>query len=298
MSVGHTVVLLHDELYDSLYDVLNQRYLDVNGKRFSNISIRNETIRVQIHPSFRFIIVVPVASAHHTSDEPSQHTPIAFLNRLEKQYVTIENLRASHARNWEKLLLQFKARILKTLQNNTKKTFDYFSAFAGYVPTLTFASVLMYAQNVIAKANKQNDNEDHNINALTDTDQNVFDYGIALLLANCYLPHFITHRDLSLKDKLKVIDRVSPFSSLRDVIKYFTAKTMNCLESNEPILLRVTTHDHFHQRADVQKYFKVKNRFLEYEFETLLNAFDIDEDSKQHDLEELVLVNINEIVSA
>lgn len=38
MKSGHTVVLLHlDEVYDSLYDVLNQIYLKV------------ETIRVQIH---------------------------------------------------------------------------------------------------------------------------------------------------------------------------------------------------------------------------------------------------------
>eukprot|EP01084_Bolivina_argentea_P268492 456053_1 len=58
MSNGHTVVLLHlNKLYDSLYHVLNQRYIKIGSKQFSSISISDETIRVQIHPSFRFIIV-------------------------------------------------------------------------------------------------------------------------------------------------------------------------------------------------------------------------------------------------
>eukprot|EP01084_Bolivina_argentea_P183880 317244_1 len=97
---------------------------------------------------------------------------------------------------------------------------------------------------------------------------------------------------------------------------------MNCLESNlesnEITLIRVTTHDHFHQKTDIQKHFKVKNRFLEYELEsepllehmqqTTGDAFDTNEDSTTttsfhihsttQELRELVLVNINEIVSA
>eukprot|EP01084_Bolivina_argentea_P132578 233977_1 len=93
MSNGHTVVLLHlNRLYDSLYQVLNQRYIKIGTKQFSSISISDETVRVQIHPSFRFIIVSPISSAHHTSENANDHAPIAFLNRLEKHYISVNSL--------------------------------------------------------------------------------------------------------------------------------------------------------------------------------------------------------------
>eukprot|EP01084_Bolivina_argentea_P292189 502266_1 len=109
---------------------------------------------------------------------------------------------------------------------------------------------------------------------------------------NCYLRHFITHKDISLKHKLRVIDRSTPFSSLVDVIHHFQAKTNNNIRivrssvvnrdnenQNKMTLIRVTTHDHFHQKSDISKHFKVKNRFLEYEVE--INASPLNKVSAQ-----------------
>ena len=88
MINGNIVILLHlTELYDSLYDILNQKYLVVDNKRFSKISIRNETIKIEIHPSFLIIVVVPSIYAYHKDKNEDNHTPVAFLNRFKKYVI-------------------------------------------------------------------------------------------------------------------------------------------------------------------------------------------------------------------
>eukprot|EP01084_Bolivina_argentea_P213002 361926_1 len=88
MLLGKVCVLLKlEQLYDSLYDVLNQRYSNVDGQEFCKVCIGGDAIQCQIHPSFRFIVVVPKDEAHHSCNNIENFTPVAFLNRFEKQYL-------------------------------------------------------------------------------------------------------------------------------------------------------------------------------------------------------------------
>eukprot|EP01083_Nonionella_stella_P272242 923023_1 len=92
MIRGDTCVLLNlDQLYDSLYDVLNQRYLNIDDQKFCRICIGGESITCRIHPSFKIIVVVPTTNAHHIGHR-DHHTPTAFLNRFEKAYLDIDLL--------------------------------------------------------------------------------------------------------------------------------------------------------------------------------------------------------------
>eukprot|EP01084_Bolivina_argentea_P200134 342275_1 len=258
MSNGHTVVLLHlNNLYDCLYHVLNQRYLKIGSKQFSSISISDETIRVQIHPSFRFIIVAPISSAHHTSENVNDHTPIAFLNRLEKHYIPINNLYDHHQQ------------LLSTLEKKLKLMYaglSYFHVFAGYVPTLTAASALVYAQHAVSKKATLFNQLDEE----KDDDAKVIDFAIAILSSNCHAQQFWS------KD-----DNTTAFKSLIEIIKYFSSKVL------EPIqLIRVTTYEHLTEQNDLKKYFIVKDVFEEWS------------DSTDSKLKKIVLVNINNIESS
>eukprot|EP01084_Bolivina_argentea_P280910 480502_1 len=88
MQSGKVCVLLKlEQLYDSLYDVLNQRYLNVDGQKFCRICIGGESIRCQIHQTFRCIVVAPRHEAHHLTSNTGDFIPVAFLNRFEKQYL-------------------------------------------------------------------------------------------------------------------------------------------------------------------------------------------------------------------
>ena len=88
MIRGKTVILLKlDQLYDSLYDVLNQRYLTVDNQKFCRICIGGESINCAISREFRCIVVSSRDEAHHDAKDTNSHLPVAFLNRFEKQYL-------------------------------------------------------------------------------------------------------------------------------------------------------------------------------------------------------------------
>eukprot|EP01084_Bolivina_argentea_P310586 537479_1 len=102
MLSGKVVVLLKlEQLYDSLYDVLNQRYLTVDTHKFCRICIGGESINCKVDPSFKIICVVPSDEAYHKSKQIENHTPTAFLNRFEKFYVDITLLQKTGiGNNW------------------------------------------------------------------------------------------------------------------------------------------------------------------------------------------------------
>ena len=98
MSTGKVCVLLKlDRLYDSLYSVLNQRYINAEGQRFCSISLGQEKISCIIHKNFRTIVVMSKEEAHHICKDKdhynihhqckSKHAPVAFLSRFEKHYL-------------------------------------------------------------------------------------------------------------------------------------------------------------------------------------------------------------------
>ncbi|ETN99344.1 hypothetical protein RFI_38137 [Reticulomyxa filosa] len=88
MSNGKLCILLKlEQLYDSLYDVLNQRYQAVDGQKFCRICIGDEPIRCRIAKTFRCIVVVSREEAFHECKNSDLHTPVAFLSRFEKFFL-------------------------------------------------------------------------------------------------------------------------------------------------------------------------------------------------------------------
>jgi hypothetical protein len=73
------VVLVHCEsLYESLYDLLNQHYVEYGGQTYVRLAFGSYTRLCPIHKSFRVIVIVEISDAYTKLAPP-------LLNRFEKQ---------------------------------------------------------------------------------------------------------------------------------------------------------------------------------------------------------------------
>ena len=88
MATGTTAVLVqHDNIYEALYDVLNQRYVvktdPATGRtqRLLRLAIGSRSQLCQVHPAFKLVVIVEAERAWAQLD-------LAMLNRFEKQLFT------------------------------------------------------------------------------------------------------------------------------------------------------------------------------------------------------------------
>ena len=79
MAEGITIVLVHcDQLYESLYDLLNQHYTEYGGQLYVRLAYGSHSRLCPIHRDFRVIVVVDIVDAYNRLAPP-------LLNRFEKQ---------------------------------------------------------------------------------------------------------------------------------------------------------------------------------------------------------------------
>ena len=78
-----TILILKDfdSIYPSLYDLFNQNFVKVKGKKYARIALGNKTNSFsEVNNNFRCIIIVDQDKI------PDQEIP--FLNRFEKQNIS------------------------------------------------------------------------------------------------------------------------------------------------------------------------------------------------------------------
>ncbi|KAK3096790.1 hypothetical protein FSP39_003301 [Pinctada imbricata] len=86
METGSTVVLLNlENLYESLYDALNQYYVYFGGERYVDLGLGTHRVKCRVHKEFRLIVVAE-------KDIVYNKFPIPLINRLEKHFLTISNM--------------------------------------------------------------------------------------------------------------------------------------------------------------------------------------------------------------
>lgn len=83
MELGKTVILLNAyNLYESLYDALNQYYYEFAGQKYVHLGLDTHRIKCFVHNSFRLIIIAEKSAVYD-----SKRFPIPLLNRLEKHFL-------------------------------------------------------------------------------------------------------------------------------------------------------------------------------------------------------------------
>lgn len=81
METGRPVILLNlENIYESLYDLLNQCYTILPRGRYIDLGMRSHRIRCRVHEDFRLIIIADRLKVFSLF-------PSALINRLEKHFV-------------------------------------------------------------------------------------------------------------------------------------------------------------------------------------------------------------------
>eukprot|EP01084_Bolivina_argentea_P225336 380827_1 len=92
METGKTLILCNlDQIHEALYDMLNQRYEFRHNKMYCRIALGSSSQRCFVHPAFKCIVTMSKQKAYQDNG-----TPIAFLNRFEKQLISYRSTLVSH----------------------------------------------------------------------------------------------------------------------------------------------------------------------------------------------------------
>lgn len=88
MELGRKVILLNTyNLYESLYDALNQYYEEFGNQKLVNLGLGTHRLKCAVHEQFRLYIIADKASVYD-----AKRFPIPLLNRLEKHFLNSTTL--------------------------------------------------------------------------------------------------------------------------------------------------------------------------------------------------------------
>uniref|UniRef100_A0A8C6CC37 E3 ubiquitin-protein ligase RNF213 n=1 Tax=Monodon monoceros TaxID=40151 RepID=A0A8C6CC37_MONMO len=125
METGKMVVLLNlQNLYESLYDALNQYYVYLGGQKYVDLGLGTHRVKCRVHPDFRLIVI-------EEKDVVYKHFPIPLINRLEKHYLDINTV----LEKWQKNIVEeLKAWVEKFIDVKAEQ----FLAIPKYSPSDVF----------------------------------------------------------------------------------------------------------------------------------------------------------------
>ena len=83
MEIGKTIILLNSyNLYESLYDALNQYYYEFAGQKYVDLGLGTHRIKCSVNDSFNLIIIAEKSAVYD-----SKRFPVPLINRLEKHFL-------------------------------------------------------------------------------------------------------------------------------------------------------------------------------------------------------------------
>lgn len=147
METGQTVVLLNlQNLYESLYDALNQYYVQLAGQKYVDLGLGTHRVKCRVHPKFRLIVI-------EEKEVVYKQFPIPLINRLEKHYLDINTVLNKLQRD---IVEELKKWVNNFIAVDTEKhlmgqqKYSPSDAFVGYHPD-TCASVVVQMTEKLKK---------------------------------------------------------------------------------------------------------------------------------------------------
>ncbi|XP_034002602.1 E3 ubiquitin-protein ligase rnf213-alpha-like isoform X2 [Trematomus bernacchii] len=232
METGQTVVLLNlQNLYESLYDVLNQYYVTLGGQKYVDLGLGTHRVKCRVHKNFRLIVI-------EEKEVVYEQFPIPLINRLEKHYVDINTVLrneqkeiAGHLQKWVDDFVSSSG------QKPMKKQYAPCDVFIGYHSDTCSSVVLQITEN----------------QGIETDAQTILDKAKDILL-NCATPDSVVRLDKSkMPDEerehiMKEYVKAEMHSSLGDYIVYHTQQ----LEQSQ-FFTEVTTFSRLLTAADTQQ---------------------------------------------
>lgn len=140
METGQAVVLLNlQNLYESLYDALNQYYVCLGEQKYVDLGLGSHRVKCRVHRNFRLIVI-------EEREVVYEQFPVPLINRLEKHYLDIHTVLNTEQKRMVQQLEEWVALFVSLNTQNTAQTYKYQPAdvFIGYHSD-TCASVVLQA---------------------------------------------------------------------------------------------------------------------------------------------------------
>ncbi|XP_055509816.1 E3 ubiquitin-protein ligase rnf213-alpha isoform X2 [Leucoraja erinacea] len=147
METGQMVVLLNlQNLYESLYDALNQYYVYLGGQKYVDLGLGTHRVKCRVHPKFRLIVI-------EEKEVVYREFPIPLINRLEKHYLDINTVldreQRSTANCMEKWVQRFTAAKSQNVSTHGREQkYDPSDVFVGYHSDTCASVVLKITQSL------------------------------------------------------------------------------------------------------------------------------------------------------
>ncbi|XP_064180420.1 E3 ubiquitin-protein ligase rnf213-alpha-like [Anguilla rostrata] len=129
METGQTVILLNlQNLYESLYDALNQYYVCLGGQNYVDLGLGTHRVKCRVHPNFRLIVI-------EEKEVVYRQFPVPLINRLEKHYLDINAVLRSDQKEMVKELEGWVEQFITTNQNSMavqRQKYQPPDVFIGY----------------------------------------------------------------------------------------------------------------------------------------------------------------------
>uniref|UniRef100_A0A674BCY9 RING-type E3 ubiquitin transferase n=1 Tax=Salmo trutta TaxID=8032 RepID=A0A674BCY9_SALTR len=208
METGRTVVLLNlQNLYESLYDALNQYYVCLGGQKYVDLGLGTHRVKCRVHKDFRLIVIEDKEVVYN-------QFPIPLINRLEKHYLDIHTVLSKEQREIVEDLERWVGQFVDLRQSSpAPQTYKYQppDVFIGFHAD-TCASVVRQVTE-----NQRGDMD------MPDQQRRVLDEA-KLILVNCATPDSVARLDCTGLSKVE-IDHLTRFyyeerkhSSLADFV--------------------------------------------------------------------------------
>ncbi|XP_019857804.1 PREDICTED: E3 ubiquitin-protein ligase rnf213-alpha-like, partial [Amphimedon queenslandica] len=130
METGRMIILLNlENLYESLYDLLNQYYIKSGRHRYVDLGLRTHRMKCSVHEDFKLILIAEKKKVY-------KDFPTPLVNRLEKHFINNETV----LEDWQKNVVDDIEKWLTSFV--TDNGFKIEDAFVGYNSDTKAAVVL------------------------------------------------------------------------------------------------------------------------------------------------------------
>ncbi|XP_029997116.1 E3 ubiquitin-protein ligase rnf213-alpha-like isoform X2 [Sphaeramia orbicularis] len=239
METGQTVVLLNlQNLYESLYDALNQYYVCLGGQKYVDLGLGTHRVKCRVHQDFRLIVI-------EEREVVYKQFPIPLINRLEKHYLDIHTVLKAEQ---------------KIMVNELEKWVGLFVSLSGQPATVTQAYkyqpadvFIGYHSDTCASVVLQVIENDKNLMEDSDSDRRILDEA-KLVLLKCATPDSVVRLDCTSLPKVesehlaRVYFEEQNNNCLADYILAHTRQEVHCSSS----FTEVTTFSRLLTASDLE----------------------------------------------
>ncbi|XP_026207099.1 E3 ubiquitin-protein ligase rnf213-beta isoform X2 [Anabas testudineus] len=168
METGRTVILLNmQNLYESLYDALNQYYVYLSNQQYVDLGLGSHRVKCRVHANFRLVVVEDQKKVY-------EHFPVPLINRLEKHRVD----RSTDLEPWQlRVLHKLKDWVKEFLGEATEdfKLSDVFIGFHGDACASALLQALERSTDKVGDSPESHQKDDKHISMEEDEQNQILD---------------------------------------------------------------------------------------------------------------------------